>query len=93
VQVCSVTDSFKGQNLNVVCIAQLIVDLLQEGGVCTETAEKLLQEVSNMSYQHCEIETSQKQLQNIFKQINDPLCLLGGWESKEICKNSRISFE
>jgi hypothetical protein len=34
---------------------------------------------NNMSYQHSETETSQKQLQNIFKQLNDPLCLLGGW--------------
>ena len=37
--------SFKRQNLNVVCIPQLIVDLFQEGGVCTEAAEKLLQKV------------------------------------------------
>jgi hypothetical protein len=37
--------SFKRQNLNVVCIPQLIVDLLQEGGVCTEAAEKLIQKV------------------------------------------------
>ncbi len=36
---------FKRQNLNVVCIPQLIVDLFQEGGVCTEAAEKLLQKV------------------------------------------------
>jgi len=32
----------KRQNLTVVSIAQLIVDLLQEGGVCTEAAEKLI---------------------------------------------------
>jgi hypothetical protein len=37
--------SFKRQNLNMVCIPQLIVDLFQEGGVCTEAAEKLLQKV------------------------------------------------
>jgi hypothetical protein len=35
--------SFKRQKLNVVCIPQLIVDLFQEGGVCIEAAEKLLQ--------------------------------------------------
>jgi hypothetical protein len=28
-----------------VCIPQLIVDLFEEGGVCTEAAEKLLQKV------------------------------------------------
>jgi hypothetical protein len=32
-----------------------------------------------MSYQPSETETSQRQLQNILKQLNDPLCLLGGW--------------
>ncbi len=32
-----------------------------------------------MSYQLSETETSQKQLQGILKQLNDPLCLLGGW--------------
>jgi len=37
--------SFKRQNLRVVSIPQLIVDLLEEGGVCTEAAEKLLQKV------------------------------------------------
>jgi hypothetical protein len=37
--------SFKRQNLNVVCIPQLIVDLFQEGGVCIEAAEKLVQKV------------------------------------------------
>ena len=37
--------SFKRQNLTVVCIPQLIVDLFEEGGVCTEAAEKLLQKV------------------------------------------------
>jgi len=34
--------AFKRQNLTVVSIPQLIVDLLQEGGVCTEAAEKLI---------------------------------------------------
>lgn len=37
--------SFKRQDLTVVCIPQLIVDLLEEGGVCTEAAEKLLEKV------------------------------------------------
>jgi len=37
--------SFKRQNLTVVSIPQLIVDLLEEGGVCTEAAEKLIQKV------------------------------------------------
>lgn len=37
--------SFKRQGLTVVCIPQLIVDLFEEGGVCTEAAEKLLQKV------------------------------------------------
>jgi len=37
--------SFKRQSLTVVCIPQLIVDLFEEGGVCTEAAEKLLQKV------------------------------------------------
>lgn len=37
--------SFKRQGLTVVCIPQLIVDLLEEGGVCTEAAEKLLEKV------------------------------------------------
>jgi hypothetical protein len=37
--------SFKRQSFNVVCIPQLIVDLFEEGGVCTEAAEKLLQKV------------------------------------------------
>jgi hypothetical protein len=32
-----------------------------------------------MSYQPRETETSQRQLHNIFKQLNGPLCLLGGW--------------
>jgi hypothetical protein len=32
-----------------------------------------------MSYEPNETETSQKQLQNIFKQLNEPLCMLGGW--------------
>lgn len=34
--------SFKRQELTVVSIPQLIVDLLEEGGVCTEAAEKLI---------------------------------------------------
>jgi hypothetical protein len=34
--------AFKRQDLTVVSIPQLIVDLLQEGGVCTEAAEKLI---------------------------------------------------
>lgn len=37
--------SFKRQSLTVVCIPQLIIDLFEEGGVCTEAAEKLLQKV------------------------------------------------
>jgi hypothetical protein len=37
--------SFKRQNLSIVSIPQLIVDLLEEGGVCTEAAEKLLKKV------------------------------------------------
>ena len=37
--------SFKRQDLTVVCIPQLIVDLFEEGGVCTEAAEKLLKKV------------------------------------------------
>jgi len=37
--------SFKRQGLTVVCIPQLIADLLEEGGVCTEAAEKLLEKV------------------------------------------------
>lgn len=37
--------SFKRQDITVVCIPQLIVDLLQEGGVCTEAAEKLISKV------------------------------------------------
>jgi hypothetical protein len=42
-------DAFKRQNLTVVSIPQLIVDLLQEGGVCTEAAEKL---INKMVEQH-----------------------------------------
>ena len=34
--------SFKRQELTVVSIPQIIVDLLEEGGVCTEAAEKLV---------------------------------------------------
>ncbi len=37
--------SFKRQSFTVVCLPQLIVDLFEEGGVCTEAAEKLLQKV------------------------------------------------
>jgi len=37
--------SFKRQDLTVVCIPQLILDLFEEGGVCTEAAEKLLGKV------------------------------------------------
>jgi hypothetical protein len=39
--------SFKRQNLNVVCIPQLIVDMFEEGGACVEAAEKLLQKVKH----------------------------------------------
>jgi hypothetical protein len=37
--------SFKTKGLNVVSVPQLIVDLLAEGGVCVEAAEKLLEKV------------------------------------------------
>jgi hypothetical protein len=37
--------AFKRQDLTVVSIPQLIVDLLQEGGVCIEAAEKLIKKV------------------------------------------------
>jgi hypothetical protein len=37
--------AFKRQDLTVVSIPQLIVDLLKEGGVCTEAAEKLISKV------------------------------------------------
>ena len=37
--------AFKRQNLTVVSIPQLILDLLEEGGVCTEAAEKLISKV------------------------------------------------
>jgi hypothetical protein len=37
--------AFRRQNLTVVSIPQLIVDLLEEGGVCTEAAEKLINKV------------------------------------------------
>lgn len=37
--------TFKRQDLTVVSIPQLIVDLLEEGGVCTEAAEKLISKV------------------------------------------------
>jgi len=39
--------SFQRQGLNIVCIPQLIIDLLEEGGVCTEAAEKLLEKVKH----------------------------------------------
>ena len=38
-------NSFKRQGLDVVSIPQLIVDLFEEDGVCTEAAEKLLEKV------------------------------------------------
>jgi len=38
--------SFHRQSLTIVCIPQLIVDLLEEGGVCTEAAEKLIEKVN-----------------------------------------------
>jgi hypothetical protein len=38
-------NSSERQDLNVVSIPQLIVDLLAEGGVCAEAAEKLLEKV------------------------------------------------
>lgn len=37
--------SLRRQGLTVVSIPQLIIDLLEEGGVCTEAAEKLIQKV------------------------------------------------
>jgi hypothetical protein len=39
-------NSFKRQDLDIVSIPQLIVDLLEEGGVCTEAAEKLVEKVT-----------------------------------------------
>jgi hypothetical protein len=39
--------AFKRQDLTVVSIPQLIVDLLEEGGVCTEAAEKLISKVEH----------------------------------------------
>ena len=39
-------NSFKRQNLDLVSVPQLIVDLFEEGGVCTEAAEKLLEKVT-----------------------------------------------
>jgi hypothetical protein len=41
--------AFKRQNLTVVSIAQLIVDLLQEGGVCIEAAEKLINKMEQQA--------------------------------------------
>jgi hypothetical protein len=37
--------SFKTKGLNLVSVPQIIVDLLTEGGVCVEAAEKLLEKV------------------------------------------------
>jgi hypothetical protein len=39
-------NSFKRQDLDIVSVPQLIVDLFEEGGVCTEAAEKLLEKVT-----------------------------------------------
>jgi hypothetical protein len=39
-------NSFKRQNLDIVSVPQLIVDLFEEGGVCTEAAEKLCEKVT-----------------------------------------------
>jgi hypothetical protein len=39
-------NSFKRQNLDIVSVPQLIVDLFEEGGVCTEAAEQLLEKVT-----------------------------------------------
>ena len=39
-------NSFKRQNLDIVSVPQLIVDLFEEGGVCTEAAEKLFEKVT-----------------------------------------------
>jgi len=38
-------NSFKRQDLDIVSVPQLIVDLFEEGGVCTEAAERLLEKV------------------------------------------------
>jgi DNA-binding Lrp family transcriptional regulator len=38
--------SFQRRGLTTVCIPQLIVDLLEEGGVCTEAAEKLIEKAN-----------------------------------------------
>ena len=43
--------SSKRQNLTVVSIPQLIVDLLEEGGVCAEAAEKLITKVEQHAIQ------------------------------------------
>jgi len=43
--------SSKRQNLTVVSIPQLIVDLLEEGGVCAEAAEKLIKKVEQHAIQ------------------------------------------
>ena len=39
-------NSFKRQNMDIVSVPQLIVDLFEEGGVCTEAAEKLFEKVT-----------------------------------------------
>jgi hypothetical protein len=39
-------NSFNRQDLEIVSIPQLIVDLFEEGGVCTEAAERLLEKVT-----------------------------------------------
>jgi hypothetical protein len=38
--------AFQRQGLTIVCIPQLTIDLLEEGGVCTEAAEKLIEKVN-----------------------------------------------
>lgn len=42
--------SLKRQGLTIVSIPQLIIDLFEEGGVCTEAAEKLLEKVKVKNY-------------------------------------------
>ena len=43
-------ESFKRQDLTIVSIPQLIIDLFDEGGVCTEAAERLLEKVKVKNY-------------------------------------------
>jgi hypothetical protein len=43
-------NSMKRQGLSVVSVPQLIVDLFEEGGVCTEAAEKLLQKEESKTH-------------------------------------------